>query len=125
MILELIQQSHLIKENSTKDDQLSSKKTFHRHLAAPLENVFKQAIEGFNSFCSQEMEDLTDRRPIIEMRIRSPFGSHEETSTSGLVYQWCYEELCLSPDLSYATRRLLPSEECCPRQQLAPGNPKA
>jgi hypothetical protein len=79
VILELIQQSHLIEENSTKDDQLSSKKTFHRHLAAPLENVLKQAIEGFNSFCSQDMEDLTDSRALIEMRIRPPFGSHEKT----------------------------------------------
>jgi len=68
LILGLIKQGHLIEENGSEDDQLSSEKALHRNLAAPFEYVFEQAIEGFDSFRSQEMEDLANCRALIEMR---------------------------------------------------------
>ena len=78
-MLEAVQQSKLIDEDSPQGKALGIGQPFGRYLTMRVENAFEMLIEVLNGYVAQLVKDASDFFAIIRVRIWPIVRSDEES----------------------------------------------
>src|SRR5258708_14575085 len=78
MMFVLVEKNELVNKNCSQGQELRTVQSLDGHLGMPIENGFKQVIEGFNGLRAQFVENTPNLNTSIGMRIFSASGSDQQ-----------------------------------------------